>query len=230
MNCSNLDVIFPGKVSGSIETPSSILLNALPTLSTFFVFCTFILLKQPSKRVLPKYISFILIIACLIGVELLIWRMYELMECKNETLMIPYKFLIIILFPIVSLLILVLQFYRNYYRTSSFIFLSLGSSMVAVDYYTRLGMHEDIAQPVFPTQTLLCTISLLCLLSGKYTPLFNCLNICSTQTEKNCSTLPSSSMLGREYCVQPNIFDPTSRHPSESKGVNSAPESRSVWN
>ena len=171
MNCSSLDIVFPGKVIGSIETPSAIVLNAIPTILTSVVFLLFLLTMQPQRRILPVPVCIFFAFLCISTTEFLLVRLFELMECNHETEVIPFKFLILIAFPIISFLLLVAVSYRNYYRLVTLAFISFAAVFVLSDYYIRRDMKKDVAQPVFPMQTFMCTCALSCLIAGKYAPL-----------------------------------------------------------
>lgn len=230
MNCSSLDIVFPGKVIGSIETPSAIVLNAVPTILSSLIFILFLLTMQPRKRILPVSVCIFLAFLCISATEFLLVRLFELMECNDELELIPFKFLILILFPIISFILLVAISYRNYYRLVTLAFILFAVGFVLSDYYVRKDMKKDVAQPLFPMQTFMCICALSCLIAGKYTPISLSWFSNTTTRPTFSSPQPSSSSLGKEYCVQPNSLDPTSRHPTESKGVGSAPQFRSVWN
>ena len=220
MNCSNLDIIFPTQVTGTIDTASSIILNGIPTLATFSLYIIFLLIRQPTKYVIPVYFSVFLGVLCIAVVDLLLWRMFDIMECKQTLDMIPYKFLTIIIFPIVTLVLLFAAYYRNYNKLTSFICILIAGGVVGVDYSIRKFSIMDAAQPIFPAQTFTCSLALCCLFCGKYK-----IKQMGGKCDSNNNTLSSN----KEYCSQPHFMDPTSRHPIESKGVGSAPEFRSVW-
>jgi len=154
------------------------------------------------------------------------WRVFDVLECKNRLEIIPYKYLVIILFPIVSLVVSFSSYFRNTYRISSLLFFMIASCFVAVDFSLRKFSDKDAAQTVFASQTFACCLALVSLFSGKYLPLCT-RNIVDVSKNKNCSYTEKRG--GDGYCYQPNFMDPTSRHPIEAKGVGSAPEFRSVF-
>tara|TARA_B100001989_G_C24548747_1_gene472721 strand:- start:187 stop:873 length:687 start_codon:yes stop_codon:yes gene_type:complete len=227
MNCSSIDIIFPAQTIGSIESASSVILNAIPSLVTVSVIAIFIVLRQPSKPLLAKSLIAFLNIVFISVITFLLWRVFDVLECKNRLEMIPYKYLVIILFPIVSLIISFSSFFRNTYRLSSLLFLIISSGFVAVDFSLRKFSDRDAAQTVFASQTFTCCLALLSLFSGRYFALCTIQQTSIQKSNKNC-THPEKRV-GEGYCYQPNFIDPTSRHPIEARGVGSAPEFRSVF-
>jgi hypothetical protein len=226
MNCSSIDIIFPAQTIGSIESASSVILNSIPSLVTVSVITVFIVLRQPSKPLLNKSIIAFLNIICISVITFLMWRVFDVLECKNRLEIIPYKYLVIILFPIVTLIIAFSSYFRNTYRVSSLLFLLVASGFVAVDFSLRKFSDRDAAQTVFASQTFACCLALLSLFSGRYYAL--CTQQTNTQKNiKNCNYTERKG--GEGYCYQPNFIDPTSRHPIEARGVGTAPEFRSVF-
>lgn len=226
MNCSSIDIIFPAQTIGSIESASSIILNSIPSLVTISTIAIFIVLNQPSKPLISKALIPFLNILFISTITFLMWRVFDVLECKKRLELIPYKYLVIILFPIVSLVVSFSSYFRNTYRISSLLFLIIASGFVAADFSLRKFTDKDAAQTVFASQTFACCLSLVSLFSGKYFPLCT-RNIVDVPTNKNCNYAEKRG--GDGYCYQSNFMDPTSRHPIEAKGVGSAPEFRSVF-
>lgn len=225
MNCSSIDIIFPITTTGSIESASSILLNAIPTLVTFTIFISFMITNQPSKYLLPIYFPIFIGIVCIAVVTLLLWRMFELLECDNHLELLQFKYLVIILQPLLSFILLFISYYRNIYRVSTILVIIMAFGFVAIDYSLRRFASESAAQPIFPAQGFVCSLALCCLFVGKYVPLVKKSKSCEDKTiNKNSNNSQKGS-----YCFQPNFLDPTSRHPTESKGVGSAPDLRTVF-
>ena len=229
MSCSSIDAMFPAKTVGSIETPSAIILNGMPSIITLTIITMFNILKQPFKPLIKRKILVLLSFVSIVIITFLLWRVFDVLECKNRLELIPYKYLVLVVFPLVSSAVFLSLYFRNTYRLSSLLFALLGSGFVAVDFSLRKFSDKDAAQPIFAAQTFACCLALSSLLGGRYFPL----QVCGTKnniatTNENFSH--SRKEAGEGYCYQPNFIDPTSRHPVEAKGVGSAPELRSVFN
>ena len=227
MNCSNIDIIFPAQTVGSIESASSIILNGIPSLVTVSIIVSFLIMRQPSKPLISRPLIAFMFIVCTSVITFLMWRIFDVLECKNNLDLIPYKFLAIVVFPIISLIISFSSYFRNTYRLSSILFLLIAGGFVAVDFSLRKFSDKHAAQPVFAAQGFSCCLALFALFSGKYFPL--CTGQVGNTSKNNVYRCPEKKG-GDGYCYQPNFIDPTSRHPTEARGVGSAPEFRSVFN
>ena len=154
------------------------------------------------------------------------WRIFDILECKNKLELIPYKFLVIIVFPIFFLIISFSSYFRNTYRFSSILFVIIAGGFVAVDFSLRKFSDRHAAQPVFAAQGFSCCLALFSLFGGSYFPLYT--RQVAYNSKNNVYSCPEKKG-GDGYCYQPNFIDPTSRHPTEARGVGSAPEFRSVF-
>lgn len=226
MNCSNIDIIFPAQTVGSIESASSIILNGIPSLVTVSIIVSFLIMRQPSKTLISRPLIAFMFIVCTSVVTFLMWRIFDVLECRNKLELIPYKFLVVIVFPIISLIISFSSYFRNTYRLSSILFLLIAVGFVAVDFSLRKFSDKDAAQPVFAAQGFSCCLALFSLFGGRYFPL--CTRQVTNTSKNNVCRYPEQKG-GDGYCYQPNSMDPTSRHPTEARGVGSAPEFRSVF-
>lgn len=222
MNCSNIDIIFPAQTVGSIESASSIILNGIPSLVTLSIIVSFLIMRQPSKPIITRSLVAFMSIICTTVVTFLMWRIFDVLECRNKLELIPYKFLAIIVFPIISLIISFSSYFRNTYRLSSILFLLIASGFVAVDFSLRKFSDKYAAQPVFAAQGFSCCLALFSLFGGRYFPL--CTRKIENNSKNNIYKYPE-----KKECYRPNFMDPTSRHPTEARGVGSAPELRSVF-
>ena len=226
MNCSNIDIIFPAQTVGSIESASSIILNGIPSLVTLSIIVSFLIIRQPSKPLISRPLTAFMFIVCTSVITFLMWRIFDILECKNKLEIVPYKFLVIIIFPIFSLIISFSSYFRNTYRLSSILFFLIAGGFVAVDFSLRKLSDDHAAQPVFAAQGFSCCLALFSLFCGRYFPL--CTKQVTNTSRDNTYRYPEKK--GTDgYCYQPNFIDPTSRHPTEARGVGSAPEFRSVF-
>ena len=226
MNCSNIDIIFPAQTVGSIESASSIILNGIPSLVTVSIIVSFLIMRQPSKPLISKPFIAFMSIVCTSVVTFLMWRIFDVLECRNKLEIIPYKFLTIVIFPIISLIISFSSYFRNTYRLSSILFLLIAGGFIAVDFSLRKFSDKHAAQPVFAAQGFSCCLALFSLFCGRYFPL--CTRQIANGSKNDMCRYPEKKG-GDGYCYQPNFMDPTSRHPTEARGVGSAPEFRSVF-
>lgn len=223
MNCSALDILFPVSSQKYMEAPITIVFNSIPTITSFVIFILFLLTRQPSKQIISNYILIPLSISSIAVADLLMWRMFEVLECKGDESFIPYKLLVIIFGPIVALLLLFITYYRNFYNSSTLLLLGISGCLIATDYFVRKTSVPEAAHTIFPAQTFVCIVAISSLFMGRYKYITICpisLNQDKHKTKHNENNNP----------FNPHFMDPTSRHPLESRGSESAPEHRSFWN
>jgi hypothetical protein len=206
MNCTALDLLFPVKTYGTIHDASSFILNGLPTVVTSTLFIFLLMIRQTRKRILPLVLTNFIGFVCIGVLDLLYWRMFEIMKCNNSDDLEAYKFLVIIIAPIVLISLIALSSIRNWYRITSFVVLLFAYGMVVVDYYIRDRLVADAAQPIFPAQTFLCSLSLCCYFSGRL--------VLKGKTKNKTNSVHSTNSRTQDNWFQPHFMDPTSRHPT----------------
>ena len=230
MNCSSLDFIFPVVQKGIIGNQATFVFNGIPTIITLLIFALYTLFSKSYYTFLPRIFFIFIGIVCIGLTDLMIWRLFEIFECKKVTQFLSYKFLIIVAVPIVTSILLILAFSRNINKITTLLSISLAGSCIFFDYYTRKYLSEEAAFTIFPAQVFLCSFSLCCLLSQKGKKRVLNSGVYSDSTEKNeVKVKGNNDKLTKKVCMESHFMDPTSRHPLEGKTSGSAPEYRYGW-
>lgn len=167
MTCEGpIGFLFPANTTGTLETPGQVTVQSIPTLLTFSLWLLFEILgtrRSPTRLLL--LITDLLAFLQIVTLGLLTWRVFDIFACDNISAAESWRMLFVILVPVSAGVCSVTS--NRFTRISISLAILLASACVVADYFIRLELSKNAAQPIVASQQSFCFIATACLLRLK---------------------------------------------------------------